>query len=231
MLAARATEKTQSTAALMTTPLALRAQPADRVRRIGVLMLLAAEDSVAQTRIGAFQQALREFGWIDGQNLRIDYRWSVGNADQVRIVELHPGRDVAVVVEDLDARLPEFLVEGIGLAIQRFFPAAQSNLHEGPLRKSALSDLVRLGGIIGIDSGRSWHPWRIVGRFSNGWDCRFGWGHGTRIGKIWTGHGEHRCARPAKVGPSQANRSEVAKEKAPPPNRNRGRGFRNYVTD
>ena len=72
-------------AALMTTPLALRAQPADRVRRIGVLMLLAAEDSVAQTRIGAFQQALREFGWIDGQNLRIDYRWSVGNADQVRI--------------------------------------------------------------------------------------------------------------------------------------------------
>ena len=49
---------------------------AKRVRRIGVLMTLAADDPEASTRIGAFLQGMQEFGWTIGRNVRIDYRWS-----------------------------------------------------------------------------------------------------------------------------------------------------------
>jgi putative ABC transport system substrate-binding protein len=65
-------------------PLLGRTQQINQVRRIGVLMLLAAEDAVAKARIVAFQQSLRRLGWIDGNNLQIDYRWSTGDSDQVR---------------------------------------------------------------------------------------------------------------------------------------------------
>jgi putative ABC transport system substrate-binding protein len=61
-------------------PLEARAQQADRVRRIGVLMNLAADDSEGQARIAAFVQGLRELGWADGRNVRIDYRWAAGDA-------------------------------------------------------------------------------------------------------------------------------------------------------
>ena len=56
-------------------PLAARAQQTGRVRRVGVLMTLAADDPEAQARIGTFLQGMQEFGWTIGRNLRIDYRW------------------------------------------------------------------------------------------------------------------------------------------------------------
>ena len=61
-------------------PLAARAQPAERVRRIGVLMNLAADDAEGQARIAAFLQGLQQLGWTDGGNVRIDYRWAAGDA-------------------------------------------------------------------------------------------------------------------------------------------------------
>src|SRR5690349_18269709 len=61
-------------------PLAARAQQAERVRRIGVLMNLAADDAEGQLRIAAFLQALQQLGWSDGRNVRIDYRWAAGDA-------------------------------------------------------------------------------------------------------------------------------------------------------
>ena len=59
-------------------PLAARAQQPERMRRIGVLMPLAADDPEAQARLAAFLQALKELGWSDGRNVRIDYRWAGG---------------------------------------------------------------------------------------------------------------------------------------------------------
>ena len=50
---------------------AARAQQTDRVRRIGVLMSLSADDPEAKARIAAFVQGLQELGWTDGRNLRI----------------------------------------------------------------------------------------------------------------------------------------------------------------
>jgi putative ABC transport system substrate-binding protein len=61
-------------------PLAARAQQPDRMRRIGVLMNLAADDAEGQARIAAFVQALQRLGWSDGRNVRIDYRWAAGDA-------------------------------------------------------------------------------------------------------------------------------------------------------
>jgi ABC-type uncharacterized transport system substrate-binding protein len=66
-------------------PLNARAQSDNRKKRVGVIMVLAADDPVAKVRIGTFRQALRELGWTEGENLQVDYRWSVGPADQVRI--------------------------------------------------------------------------------------------------------------------------------------------------
>jgi len=65
-------------------PLAARAQQADRVRRVGVLMNLAADDPEGQARIAAFLQGLQELGWTEGRNVRIDYRWHADDADRYR---------------------------------------------------------------------------------------------------------------------------------------------------
>src|SRR6266404_6847862 len=56
-------------------PLAARAQQAERVRRIGVLMSTAADHSESKARLAAFLQRLQELGWVDGRNARIDVRW------------------------------------------------------------------------------------------------------------------------------------------------------------
>src|SRR6185437_13843583 len=33
--------------------------------------------------VTAFSQGLRDGGWVDGQNLRIEYRWADGHVDQL----------------------------------------------------------------------------------------------------------------------------------------------------
>ena len=56
-------------------PLAARAQQGERVRRIGALMTLAADDPEGQGRLRAFVQELQQLGWIDGRNVQIDLCW------------------------------------------------------------------------------------------------------------------------------------------------------------
>jgi putative ABC transport system substrate-binding protein len=57
-------------------PIAGRAQQSERMRRIGVLMGLAAGDPEAQSRVVAFENGLRELGWVKGRDLSIEYRWA-----------------------------------------------------------------------------------------------------------------------------------------------------------
>ena len=64
-------------------PLAARAQQPERVRRIGVFFPGAADDTEYKARNAAFLQGLRELGWTDGRNVRIDYRWSGGDANNI----------------------------------------------------------------------------------------------------------------------------------------------------
>jgi putative ABC transport system substrate-binding protein len=65
-------------------PLAARAQQAERMRRVGVLTNLAADDAEGQARLAAFAQALKQLGWSEGNNLRIETRWATANADELR---------------------------------------------------------------------------------------------------------------------------------------------------
>jgi putative ABC transport system substrate-binding protein len=65
-------------------PLAARAQQRERMRRIGVLVTLAADEQQGQARVAAFLQGLQQLGWTDGRNVRIEYRWGPGDADRFR---------------------------------------------------------------------------------------------------------------------------------------------------
>jgi putative ABC transport system substrate-binding protein len=65
-------------------PLAARAQQAERMRRIGVLLPAAVDDSQFQTWVGAFLQGLGQLGWRIGRNVRIDTRWATDNAADIR---------------------------------------------------------------------------------------------------------------------------------------------------
>jgi putative tryptophan/tyrosine transport system substrate-binding protein len=82
-------------------PLAVRAQQAEHVRRIGVLVSIAPDDPEAQARVAAFIHELQQLGWADGRNLRIDIRWGAGDAERIRryaaeLVALAPNAILAV---------------------------------------------------------------------------------------------------------------------------------------
>jgi putative ABC transport system substrate-binding protein len=64
-------------------PLAARAQQPERMRRIGALTGIG-DDAGTQARFEALRQRLAQLGWIEGRNLRIDYRWGEGKSDSIR---------------------------------------------------------------------------------------------------------------------------------------------------
>ena len=77
-------------------PLAARAQQ-DRMRRIAVLMNLAADDPESPIRLATLLQGLQQLGWTVGQNIQIDYRWGAGNADLMR----KHARELAALAPDV----------------------------------------------------------------------------------------------------------------------------------
>ena len=92
--------------AAATWPLAARAQQAERVRRVAVLMPLAADDPQSLRRLTAFVQGLQQLGWTDGRNVRIDVRWAAGDPDRFRrytaeLVALAPDVILAAAVSSM----------------------------------------------------------------------------------------------------------------------------------
>ena len=79
----------------------LMAHAQQRMKRIGVLMALPADDPETQARLAAFAQGLQQLGWTVGQNVRVDYRWGHGNVDAQRnaseLVTLGPERYIALI--------------------------------------------------------------------------------------------------------------------------------------
>jgi ABC-type uncharacterized transport system substrate-binding protein len=65
-------------------PLDARAQQGERMRRIGVIMNPAADDTEQQGLLAIFVQSLQQLGWTDGRNVRIDTRWAGGGAPDIR---------------------------------------------------------------------------------------------------------------------------------------------------
>ncbi|MGB7715285.1 MAG: hypothetical protein WBL81_10035 [Pseudolabrys sp.] len=64
--------------AAATWPLAARAQQSERMRRIGVLMAVSADDQ-GRARVAALVQGLRELGWVEGRNIQFEVRWLGGD--------------------------------------------------------------------------------------------------------------------------------------------------------
>jgi putative ABC transport system substrate-binding protein len=65
-------------------PLVAQAQQGERVRLVGILLPVAADDTEFQTRVGAFLQGLQQSGWSIGRNVRIDTRWAGASAAEIR---------------------------------------------------------------------------------------------------------------------------------------------------
>jgi ABC-type uncharacterized transport system substrate-binding protein len=121
-------------------PVAAHAQQAQRMRRIGVLMNLAADDAQSMARIAAFLQGLQQLGWTDGQNVAIEYRWGAGDPERIRkfaaeLVALAP--DVILAVGAITV-LP---LQQVG----RTVPIVFANVTD-PVGAGIVANLARPGG-------------------------------------------------------------------------------------
>jgi len=126
--------------AAATWPLAARAQQPDRMRRIGVLLALTADDPESQRRMTAFVQGLQELGWTDGRNVRIDTRWSAADADL--------GRRYAA---ELVALAPDVILASGGTVVGTLLQASRTvpivfTLTVDPVGAGFVASLARPGG-------------------------------------------------------------------------------------
>ena len=89
-------------------PLAVRAQQGERIRRIGWLLNSEENDPVSQALATAFREGLARLGWIEGRNLRIDYRFTGIDTNRVNeaaaeLVTLVPDAIVVTGTQSLRA--------------------------------------------------------------------------------------------------------------------------------
>ena len=123
-------------------PLTARAQQSERMRRIGVLMNLAADDAEGQARLAAFVQDLQQLGWTDGRNVRIDVRWVVGDA---RLFHRY--------ADELLALAPDVILASATPSVQalrqatRTVPIVFANVSD-PVGMGLVASLARPGGNI-----------------------------------------------------------------------------------
>jgi putative ABC transport system substrate-binding protein len=121
-------------------PLAAEAQQPDRMRRIGVLMYVSINDPVGRSDIATFQQTLRELGWIEGHNVKIDYRWSAGDANRFR-----------TYAAELVGLAPDVIVAGNGGTARALQQASSTvpivfALAPDPVGSGLVESLARPGG-------------------------------------------------------------------------------------
>jgi putative ABC transport system substrate-binding protein len=67
-----------------TWPLRTHAQQQEQVRRVGLLLGIAENDPEAHSRVKAFQQGLRDLGWVEGRNIQIDYRFAASDPNRIK---------------------------------------------------------------------------------------------------------------------------------------------------
>jgi putative ABC transport system substrate-binding protein len=61
-------------------PVSVHAQQFERVRRVGILMPLRESDPISQLRLAVFSRTLRQLGWVEGQTIAFEKRFSDGNS-------------------------------------------------------------------------------------------------------------------------------------------------------
>jgi putative tryptophan/tyrosine transport system substrate-binding protein len=126
--------------ALAAGPIGARAQQAERMRRIGIILPSSSDDPEYSVRIGAFLQELQRLGWIIGRNIRIDTRWTRGDAEDARkyaaeLVALNPDVILATGVSTVVPLLQ------LTRTVPIVFPAVSD-----PVAAGVVDSLARPGG-------------------------------------------------------------------------------------
>ena len=100
------------------------AQQSDQMRRVGVLVNAAENDRDKQFEIGEFRQRLKDLGWTEGSNIRLDIRWTAGDFGltgryAAELVSLAPDAILATNAPTLEAvrkqtsTIPLIFVQGL----------------------------------------------------------------------------------------------------------------------
>jgi putative tryptophan/tyrosine transport system substrate-binding protein len=137
-------------------PLGAGAQHTEQIRRIGVLMITAADDPESKARIAAFAQGLEETGWTDGRNVRIDIRWAAGD------IRLFPA-----YAKELVALSPDILIANGTPSLTALREATRTTpivfvLVIDPVGQGFVASLSRPGGNI---TGFSFVDFPMVGKW------------------------------------------------------------------
>jgi len=128
--------------AATTWPLAARAQQSEGVRRIGVLMGFAENDSRGQAHMAAFRDGLQKLGWTEGRNIRIDTRWAAFDAESRQrfakeLIALQP----ALILSHSTPTTTELLLQ------TRTIPIIFATVTD-PVGSGFVANLPRPGGIV-----------------------------------------------------------------------------------
>jgi DNA-binding transcriptional LysR family regulator len=141
-------------------PHAARAQQAERVRRVGVLMNNVATDTVGQSYLTAFTQGLRQLGWAGGQNLRMDVRWSASDVELARtyaaqLIGLMPDAILTSTTSRIGRRIGLRDLHVFIAVVQRgsMAKAAQQLNVTQPAVSKAIADLEHAFGVRLLDRG------------------------------------------------------------------------------
>jgi putative ABC transport system substrate-binding protein len=142
--------------AAATWPLAARAQQPERMRRIGVLINLTADDPEGRARLAAFLQGLRELGWTDGRNIQIAARFGGGDVGRIR-----------AYAAELVALAPDVIVANTTPVIRAVRQATSSipivmAAVNDPVEQGFVSSLAHPGGNI---TGFSFIDFQMVGKW------------------------------------------------------------------
>jgi putative ABC transport system substrate-binding protein len=117
-------------------PLAARAQPGDRIRRIGWLASRDENDPVQKTFVSAFTQALADLGWTDGRNVRMGLRWAGDDINQI-----------GALARELVGLRPDIILTGTTLATV----AVQRETRTIPIVFANVGDPVATGIVPGLN--------------------------------------------------------------------------------
>src|SRR6478752_8410587 len=121
-------------------PLAARAQQAERIPRVGILLPFAADNPEPQTGVGKLLQELQQLDWTVDRNLRIDIRWAGGNP-----------RDIRRHAEELIALAPEVIFAAGSLAVEPLLQTTRAvpivfAIIRDPVGAGFVSSLAKPGG-------------------------------------------------------------------------------------
>ena len=128
-------------------PLVARAQQSERVRRIGILMGFAENDEVWQAYLASFRRSLKDFGWVEGRNVRFDYRFAGDSSERTR-----------AAAEELVALAPDVIFVSTNPALS----AAMEATNTIPIVFTWVSDSVGSGYVASLA-----HPGGNVTGFHN----------------------------------------------------------------